>query len=78
MANASEQYNPDPVVVPGGNNESNDESKHPGAVLGLIMGSYPLILIIAIVVGLAYLAFTSPASNNSPVPSKSIESSNGK
>ena len=78
MANTREQYNPHPVVVPGGNNESKDESKHPGAVFGLVMGAYPLMLIIAIAVGLAYLAFTSSASNNPPVPSKSSESSNGK
>lgn len=77
MANAKEQYNPSPVVIPGGNNESKDEAKHPGAVLGLVMGAYPLMLIVAIVIALAYVALTS-SSNNSPVPSKSNESSNGK
>ncbi len=78
MNNTKEQYNSNPVLVPGGNDESKDEAKHPGAVLALVMGSYPLILIIAIAVALAYLAFTSSKSETSSVPSGSTESINGK
>ena len=78
MNSGKEQYNPNPVVVAGGNDESKDESKHPGAVFGLVMGAYPMILIVAIAVGLAYLAFTSPASNVSPASSQSSEPTNGK
>jgi len=78
MNSAREQYNPDPIVAPGGNNESKDEAKHPGVLLGLVMGSYPLILIIVIAIGLAYLAFTSPETNIAPIPAQSSESGNGK
>jgi hypothetical protein len=78
MSNAREQYNPDPVPIPGGNDEAQEESKHPGAVFGLVMGAYPFILILAIVLILAYIAFATPESNKSSVPSESRESNNGK
>jgi len=35
-------------------NESVAESKHPGVLLGLIMGIYPLLLVVFILIALAY------------------------
>lgn len=41
-------------------NESDEEAKHPGAMLGLIMGTYPLIMVAFIMVLIAYAFFVHP------------------
>lgn len=43
-----------------GYNESNEEAKHPGAMLGLIMGVYPLIMVTFILVLIGYAFFVHP------------------
>jgi hypothetical protein len=78
MDKVKEKYNPDPIIIPGGNDEAKEESKNPGAAFGLVMGAYPLMLLIAIALGLAYLAYTSSETNSLSKPSESNETFHGK
>ena len=47
-------------------NESKEEAKNPGALLGLIMGVYPVILIIGLLVAIAFVSLRP--WTNSAVP----------
>jgi len=43
-----------------GYDESKEEAKHPGAMLGLIMGVYPLIMVAFILALIGYAFFVHP------------------
>ncbi len=59
-------------------NESVEEAKHPGALLGLIMGSYPLLLVVFILIALAYsLLFRPLFSGSRDVALPAVTTSSG-
>jgi hypothetical protein len=47
--------------------EPKEEAKHPGAVLGLIMGVYPAIFIVGLLLAIGFLSLRSMAPSNPPV-----------
>jgi hypothetical protein len=47
-------------------NESVEEAKHPGAVLGLIMGIYPAVLILGVLLVLSIIGFRKNFERVSP------------
>lgn len=58
--------------------ESVAESKHPGAMLGLIMGIYPLMMVTLILLLIGYAFFVHPVmmspKNKTPAHEESVNS----
>jgi hypothetical protein len=52
---------PEPTAKPPVYSESQEEAKHPGAVLGLIMGIYPAIFIVGLLLAVGFLSLRNMA-----------------
>lgn len=55
---------PEPPVKLPAYSESKEEAKHPGAMLGLIMGMYPAIFIVGLLIAVGFMSIR----NMSPAP----------
>lgn len=66
----------DPPVNPPAYSESEEEAKHPGAMLGLIMGIYPAIFIVGLLLAVGFLSLRnmapSPPSVTKPADTEAV------
>ncbi len=56
-----------------GYNESKEEAKNPGALLGLIMGAYPAVLVIGMLVAMAFFGLRGGKPVEVPKVEPSVE-----